>query len=65
MIYELQNETTERMTGDQFRYFDDAYRRAQDLAADQKQPIQIWDNGRYLMTIQPKLDVKNSRGQPV
>ncbi len=54
MIYELQNETTESMTGHEFRYFDDAYRKAQDLAQETKDPIQIWDQGRYLMTIKPK-----------
>lgn len=54
MIYELQNETTETMTGDEFRYFDDAYLKAESLAAANNQPIQIWDNGRYLMTIKPK-----------
>jgi len=53
MIYELQNEITERMTGDEFRYFGDAYRRAEDLANQLKEPIQIWDQGRYLMTIKP------------
>jgi len=54
MLYELQNETTETMTGHCFRAFGDAYRKAEDLAFELKQPIQVWDNGRYLMTIQPK-----------
>jgi len=54
MIYELQNEATERMTGHEFRSFDDAYRKAQDLAQEKSEPIAIWDQGRYLMTIKPK-----------
>lgn len=54
MLYELQNETTEMMTGHCFRAFGDAYMQAENLAAELQQPIQLWDNGRYLMTIQPK-----------
>lgn len=54
MLYELQNETTEIMTGHCFRAFGDAYMKAEDLAAELNQPIQVWDNGRFLMTIQPK-----------
>lgn len=54
MIYELQNETTETMTGHEYRYFEDAYRKAEDLAKATNDPIQIWDQGRYLMTIKPK-----------
>lgn len=54
MIYELQDECTEKLTGDSFRYFDDAYLRAQDLAVERLHPIQVWDNGRYLLTVHPK-----------
>lgn len=54
MIYELQDEYTEMLTGDSFRYFDDAYIKAQDLASCLHHPIQVWDSGRYLLTVQPK-----------
>jgi len=55
MIYELQNEITETCTGQSFRTFGEAYYEAEDLAARLKQPIQIWDNGRYLLTVKPKV----------
>lgn len=51
MCYELQDENTETMTGKDFRYFDDAYRMAKDIAQNTGHEIAIWDNGRYLMTI--------------
>jgi len=61
MIYELQNEITETCTGKCFRTFGEAYWEAETLAARLQQPIQIWDNGRYLMTVQPKKQLSPDR----